>query len=185
MKLHKTPLDGFLVIEPDLFLDDRGFFLETYQEERYCKAGIIDKFVQDNHSRSAEGVLRGMHFQIKNPQAQIITIMSGSVYYVCIDLRGNSNTFGRWHGVELSDKVMMQMYMAPGFAGGFCVLDGVADLHYKVSGAYDPYDEGGLVWNDPDIAIQWPSKINNISDRDEKFPKLINLEADELPRINL
>ena len=115
-----------------------------------------------------------MHFQIKNPQAQIITIMSGSVYYVCVDLRRNSSTFGRWHGVELSDKGMMQMYMAPGFAGGFCVLEGVADLHYKVSGAYDPYDEGGLVWNDPDIAIQWPSKINNISDRDEKFPKLIN-----------
>ena len=185
MKVHKTPLEGFLVIEPDVYKDDRGFFLETYQEERYHQAGIIDKFLQDNHSRSAKGVLRGMHFQVKNPQAQIITIMSGSVYYVCVDLRLDSDTFGKWHGLELSDKGKMQMYMAPGFAGGFCVIEGVADLHYKVSGKYDPYDEGGLFWNDPDVGIEWPSKVNNITDRDKKFPRLMSIHDKNLPRINL
>jgi len=185
MKVHKTPLEGFLVIEPDVYKDDRGFFLETYQEGRYQQAGITDKFVQDNHSRSSQGVLRGMHFQVRNPQAQIITIMSGSVFYACVDLRCNSSTYGKWHGVELSDKGTMQIYMAPGFAGGFCVLRGVSDLHYKVSGAYDPHDEGGLLWNDPDVDIQWPSKVNNITDRDLKFPKLINIQNEMLPRVNL
>ena len=171
------------MIEPDVYKDGRGFFLETYQKERYQKAGIVDNFIQDNHSRSEKGVLRGMHYQIKNPQAQIITIMSGSVYYVCVDLRRDSSTFGKWHGVDLSDSGTMQMYMAPGFAGGFCVTGGVADLHYKVSGVYDPYDEGGLLWNDPEVGIQWPSKIINIADRDKKFPQLININNKSLPNV--
>ena len=181
MKVIKTPLEGFLAIEPDLYKDDRGFFLETYQEERYQQFGIVDKFVQDNHSRSAKGVLRGMHFQVKYTQAQIITIMSGSVYYVCVDLRRNSSTFGKWHGIELSDNGIMQLYMAPGFAGGFCVLSPIADLHYSVSGFYDPDDEGGVLWNDPDISIEWPISSPKVNFRDSQFSLLKDIASNKLP----
>ena len=185
MKIIKTPLDGFLVIEPEVYKDNRGFFLETYQEERYKDFGITDKFVQDNHSRSKKGVLRGMHYQVKKSQAQIITIMSGSVYYVCVDLRLTSKTFGKWYGVELSDNGVMQMYMSPGFAGGFCTISNIADLHYRVSGIYDATDEGGLLWNDPDVDIHWPCDIINITKRDSKFPELVNINENKFPRISL
>ena len=176
MKIVKTPLEGFLAIEPDLFKDDRGFFLETYQEERYHQIGIVDKFVQDNHSRSIKGVLRGMHFQEKNPQAQIITVMRGKIFDVVVDLRKKSKTFGQWHGVELSeDSMVRQVYMAPGFAHGFLVLSDFADLHYKVSGIYNPNDEGGLLWNDSDIGIKWPSVNFIVNQRDSDFPKFNQL----------
>jgi dTDP-4-dehydrorhamnose 3,5-epimerase len=183
MKIHKTPLEGLLAIEPDCFKDERGFFLETYQQERYKDAGITDTFVQSNHSRSLKGVLRGMHYQVSKPQAQIITIMNGSVYYVCVDLRQQSINFGKWHGIELSNEGIMQMYMAPGFAGGFCVLSDIADLHYKVSGIYDPNDEGGLLWSDPDIGIQWPFKPTNITDRDGNFPTLEAIKNHNFPKV--
>jgi dTDP-4-dehydrorhamnose 3,5-epimerase len=175
MKIIQTPLEGFLVIEPDVYKDDRGFFLETYQEDRYHQAGITDKFVQDNHSRSVKGVLRGMHFQIKRPQAQIVTVMRGKIFDVVVDLRKKSKTFGQWHGVELGANIKArQVYMAPGFAHGFLVLSDFADLHYKVSGMYNPTDEGGLLWSDLDIDIKWPPiscKIK-ISDRDGCYPAL-------------
>ena len=178
MKAIKTPLEGFLVIEPDVYKDDRGFFLETYQEERYHQAEITDKFVQDNHSRSSKGVLRGMHFQVKNPQAQIVTVMRGKIFDVVVDLRKKSKTFGQWHGVELSENnKVRQVYMAPGFAHGFLVLSDFADLHYKVSGMYDPTDEGGLLWNDPDIAIEWPGDSFIISQRDSDFPLLSKISS--------
>ena len=172
MNIFKTPLEGFLAIEPDLFKDDRGFFLETYQEERYQQAGIIDKFVQDNHSQSTKGVLRGMHFQVKQPQAQIVTVMRGKIFDVVVDLRKKSNTFGQWHGVELGeDSKVRQVYMAPGFAHGFLVLSDFADLHYKISCIYDPTDEGGLLWNDSDVGIKWPSVNLIVNQRDSNFPK--------------
>mgnify|MGYP006411610441 CR=1 FL=1 len=170
MKVIKTPLEGFLVIEPDIFNDGRGFFLETYQEERYREIGIADKFLQDNHSRSTKGVLRGMHFQTKQPQAQIVTVMRGQIFDVVVDLRKNSETYGKWHGVELSDNGQRQVYMAPGFAHGFCVLSDYADLHYKVTEFYNPDDEGGLAWDDLDIGISWPIKSPIISLYDQKFP---------------
>lgn len=176
MKINKTPLKGFLTIEPNVYEDDRGFFLETYQKERYNQAGINDIFLQDNHSRSAKGVLRGMHFQIKNPQAQILTVMHGKIFDVVVDLRKKSNTFGQWHGIELGGKgKVRQVYMAPGFAHGFLVLSDFVDLHYKVSGIYDPSDEGGLLWSDSAVGIKWPDECFIVNQRDSRFPKLHQL----------
>lgn len=175
MKVNKTPLNGLITIEPDKFQDNRGFFLETYQGERYNRAGIADVFIQDNHSHSKKGVLRGMHFQINNPQAQIVTVMHGKIFDACVDVRKKSKTFGQWYGVELSDTGLSQIYMAPGFAHGFCVLSDWADLHYKVSEAYDPGDEGGLLWRDENIGIQWPIDNPIISYRDDSYPLLVEL----------
>ena len=176
MKVSETPLEGFLVIEPRIYKDERGFFLETYQVERYKKAGITDDFIQDNHSRSSNGVLRGMHFQVEKPQAQIVTVMRGRIFDVAVDLRKKSKTFGKWHGVELDENSdLRQVYMAPGFAHGFLVLSKYADLHYKVSGIYDSTDEGGLFWNDSDVGIQWPGKNFNVNQRDSNFSKLKEL----------
>jgi len=185
MKITTTPLEGFFLIEPPCFQDVRGFFLETYQESRYRKAGILDVFVQDNQSRSAKGVLRGMHFQVKRPQAQIVTIMRGRVFDVGVDLRPASPTFGRWHGVELSDAGPRQIYMAPGFSHGFCVLSDWADLHYKVSQNYDPADEGGLLWNDLEVGIEWPLVSPQLSDRDANYPRLKDLRAEDRPHATL
>jgi dTDP-4-dehydrorhamnose 3,5-epimerase len=175
MKVTSTPLQGLMVLELDCFTDDRGFFLETYHEQRYKEAGIKDHFVQDNQSRSKKGVLRGLHFQVKRPQAQIVTVMRGHIFDVGVDLRKNSETFGKWYGVELSDDGTQQIYMPPGFAHGFCVLSDYADLHYKVSRFYDPGDEGGLLWNDPSVDVQWPIMTYQISERDSCYPQLIEL----------
>jgi len=182
MKFNKTPLEGFIVIEPDCFQDDRGFFLETYQKERYREAGITDYFVQDNQSRSKKNILRGMHFQIKHPQAQIVTVMRGHIFDVGVDLRQNSKTFGQWFGVELSDdRKQRQVYMAPGFAHGFYVLSDYVDLHYKVTEFYNPDDEGGLLYSDPDIGIIWPNVKVNVHKRDAKYPCLSQIADDQLP----
>ena len=178
MKVNKTPLNGLITIEPDKFQDNRGFFLETYQEERYNRAGIADVFIQDNHSHSKKGVLRGMHFQVKNPQAQIVTVMHGRIFDVCVDVRKESRTFGHWYGVELSDTGVSQIYMSQGFAHGFCVLSDWVDLHYKVSHPYNPSDEGGVLWNDPDIDIKWPLPESqlNVSERDRNYQLLSEIE---------
>ena len=182
IKVKSTSLEGFLIVEPNCYKDDRGFFLETYQEDIYKAAGITDKFVQDNQSRSIKGVIRGMHFQVNRPQAQIVTIMRGSVFDVGVDLRQNSPTFGRWHGVELSDVGQRQVYMAPGIAHGFCVLSDLADLHYKVSRFYDPDDECGMVWNDSEVNIDWPSITPLIHQRDATYQSLSQLiDSHQLP----
>jgi len=176
MKIIQTPLEGFLVIELDIHEDDRGFFLETYQKERYQQAGIADKFVQDNHSKSVKGVLRGMHFQIKKPQAQIVTVMRGEIFDVVVDIRKKSETFGKWHGVILNaNSRQRQVYMKPGFAHGFCALSDFVDLHYKVSEIYSGSDEGGLLWNDKDIGVQWPIKNPIVSIKDKLYPKFSQL----------
>ena len=175
IKVKSTSLEGFLIVEPNCYKDDRGFFLETYQEDIYKAAGITDKFVQDNQSRSIKGVIRGMHFQVNRPQAQIVTIMRGLVFDVGVDLRQNSPTFGRWHGVELSDVGQRQVYMAPGIAHGFCVLSDLADLHYKVSRFYDPDDECGMVWNDSEVSIDWPLMTPLIHQRDATYQSLSQL----------
>jgi len=182
IKVKSTSLEGFLIVEPNCYKDDRGFFLETYQEDVYKAAGITDKFVQDNQSRSIKGVIRGMHFQVNRPQAQIVTIMRGLVFDVGVDLRQNSPTFGRWHGVELSDVGQRQVYMAPGIAHGFCVLSDLADLHYKVSRFYDPDDECGMVWNDSEVNIDWPSITPLIHQRDATYQSLSQLiDSHQLP----
>ena len=176
MIVKTTSLEGVLVIEPDCYVDDRGFFLESYHTRRYEEAGIMEQFVQDNHSRSRKNVLRGMHFQSKHPQAQIVTVIRGHIYDVCADLRPDSPTFGKWYGTELKDEGSRQIYMAPGFAHGFCVLSEIADLHYKVGRLYDPEDEGGLLWKDPDLNIDWPLKNPCVSPRDNAFPLFKDLK---------
>ncbi len=182
IKVKKTSLEGFLIVELETFKDDRGFFLETFQEKKYEEAGIMDKFVQENQSRSSKGVLRGMHFQVKRPQAQILTVMRGCIFDVGLDLRQNSSTFGQWYGVELSDIGQRQVYMAPGIAHGFCVLSDLADLHYKVSRFYNPDDECGMIWNDPQVNIDWPSITPLIHQRDASYQSLSQLiDSHQLP----
>jgi dTDP-4-dehydrorhamnose 3,5-epimerase len=179
--VRETGLQGLLLIEPQCFGDERGFFLESYQAKRYTEAGIRDEFVQDNQSRSSRGVLRGLHFQVLRPQAQIVTVLRGRVFDVGVDLRPDSLTFRRWYGVELSDTGPRQLYMAPGFAHGYCVLSDWADLHYKASRYYDPSDEGGVRWNDPEIGIRWPQVSSQLSPRDAGYPLLKELGLDRLP----
>lgn len=181
MKITQTPFEGLLVIEPHCFQDERGFFLESYQSAHYRAAGIADQFIQDNQSRSAKDVLRGLHFQVRRPQAQIVTVMRGHVFDVTVDLRPASSTYGQWFGIELSDKGPRQLYMAPGFAHGFCVLSDWSDLHYKVSQYYDSHDEGGLLWNDPDVGIHWPIDVPQITPRDAAYPRLRDLSKAQLP----
>lgn len=183
MNITATPLDGLLIVEPHCFHDERGYVVETYQDARYQQAGIPEMFVQDNHSRSAGGVLRGLHFQVTRPQAQLVTIMRGRVFDVCVDLRPQSPTFARWFGIELSDTGPSQVYMAPGFAHGFCVLSEWADLHYKVSRRYDPTDAGGLRWNDPDVGVRWPIASPIVTRRDAEYPLLRDLAPAQLPHL--
>lgn len=170
MKIVAQPFDGLMVLEPRQFADERGFFLESFELDRYRVHGITEDFVQDNHSRSVKGVLRGMHFTRRKPQAQILTVIRGRIFDVVVDVRKDSPNFGKWFGTELSDEGPSQVYMANGFAHGFCVLSDVADLHYKVSQKYDPTDDGGLRWDDPTVAIEWPISGPIVSDRDRKLP---------------
>jgi len=183
MDVIQSELSGLLVIEPRSFRDERGFFLESFQAERYRDNGIADVFIQDNHSRSRQGVLRGLHFQIKHPQAQIVTVIRGRIFDAAVDLRPGSATFGRWYGVELSDEGPRQLYMAPGFAHGFCVLSDFADLHYKVTRFYDHADEGGLIWNDSEVGIRWPIEQPTVSGRDGAYPSLRQLNRNRLPHL--
>ena len=185
MIIKQTPLDGLLVIEPHCFQDNRGFFLETYQADRYHDAGIVDTFVQDNQSRSVKGVLRGMHFQVQRPEAQLVTVIRGRIFDVGVDLRFTSPTFGQWFGIELHDTGPRQIYMAPGFAHGFCVLSDLADLHYKVSRNYDADDEGGLHWNDLDVGIEWPLVNPAVATRDASYLKLREIAQNQLPHAPL
>jgi len=183
MRVDRTDLPGVILIEPQCYRDDRGFFLESFHAERYRENGIREVFVQDNHSRSEQGVLRGMHFQVSRPQAQIVTVIRGRIFDVAVDLRTDSPKFGRWLGVELSDEGPRQLYMAPGFAHGFCVLSEFADLHYKVSRLYDREDEGGVIWNDPEIGIRWPLENPIVSRRDGSYPSLRDLGRERLPQV--
>jgi dTDP-4-dehydrorhamnose 3,5-epimerase len=171
MLIRETGFIGLKVIQPDVFKDERGFFLETFQTTRYKNYGISEEFVQDNQSFSSRGVLRGLHFQLKQPQAQIVTVLSGRIFDVCVDIRKDSRTFGKWFGIELSDQGPRQIYMAPGFAHGYCVLSDHANLHYKVSSEYDSSDQSGIIWNDPDIDISWPEFEHLISPKDLGFKK--------------
>ena len=166
MKISKCKLDGILLIEPKLYSDDRGFFLESFEQKKYQDLGMVEEFIQDNHSRSQKNVLRGLHFTKNKPQAQIVTVIRGKVFDVVVDIRKNSPTFGQWFGTELSSEGTRQIYMPHGFAHGFCVLSECADLHYKVSQPYDSADDGGLIWNDNQIKIDWPIADPIISKRD-------------------
>ena len=175
MKVIETALPGVSIIEPKVFGDQRGFFLETFQAERYHEAGITLPFVQDNHSRSQHGVLRGLHFQRLRPQGKLVSVSRGSVYDVAVDINPESPTCGQFVGVELNDDNHRQFWVPPGYAHGFCVLSDSADFQYKCTDLYYPEDEGGVIWNDPEINIPWPVKSPKLSAKDQSNPTLQQL----------
>ncbi|EHP86148.1 dTDP-4-dehydrorhamnose 3,5-epimerase [Methanotorris formicicus] len=172
----KTKIPDVILIKPKVFGDERGFFMETYKKEDFEKAGIKGEFIQDNHSRSRYGVLRGLHFQ-REPyaQAKIVRCVRGVIYDVAVDLRKNSETFGKWVGVILSEFNKHQLYIPRGFAHGFVVLSEVAEVVYKVDNIYAPDYEGGVIWNDEDIGIEWPIDNPILSEKDKKWPTLKEL----------
>jgi dTDP-4-dehydrorhamnose 3,5-epimerase len=180
MRLVPTDLSGVTIIEPRVFGDGRGYFLETYNEARYREAGIGDTFVQDNLSLSARGVLRGLHFQNPHAQAKLVTVLQGEVYDVAVDIRVGSPTFGKFVGVVLSGENKRQLYIAQGFAHGFCVTSETALFMYKCSDRYAPESEGGILWNDPDLGIRWPVDAPTLSAKDEKYPRLKDLDPRRL-----
>ncbi|WP_282111048.1 dTDP-4-dehydrorhamnose 3,5-epimerase [Shewanella algicola] len=165
MKVIDTRISDVKIIEPSVFGDERGFFLETFQIDRYKEqVGIDLPFVQDNHSRSAKLVLRGLHFQKNKPQGKLVRVVKGEVFDVAVDLREDSLTYGKWEGTILSEANKRQFWIPPGFAHGFVVLSDVADFEYKCTDFYDPEDEGSLMWNDPDIGIDWPLTERQLSE---------------------
>ena len=177
MKVQKTKLPGVVIIEPELFGDERGFFLETYHEERYrIEAGIKEKFVQDNHSRSTKGVLRGLHFQKTKPQGKLVSVTQGEVFDVAVDINPESPTFTEWVGVTMTGTNHLQIYVPPGYAHGFAVLSDVADFQYKCTEYYAPEDEGGVIWNDSDVGIEWPlDTMPKLSQKDSLLPTIDSL----------
>ncbi|OIQ00260.1 MAG: dTDP-4-dehydrorhamnose 3,5-epimerase [Zetaproteobacteria bacterium CG2_30_46_52] len=183
MKVKPTNPEGVLHIEPNVFGDARGFFLETYNKARYMAAGFPDvDFVQDNYSRSSQGVLRGLHFQLNNPQGKLVQVATGSVFDVAVDIRVGSPTFGQWYGCELSEENHHQLWIPPKFAHGFCVLSETADFIYKCTDYYRPEDEGGLLWSDAAIGIQWPLSAPMLSDKDKAYNCLADIDVALLPR---
>jgi dTDP-4-dehydrorhamnose 3,5-epimerase len=182
MKVSETALPGVLLLEPKVYGDSRGFFLETYRRTHYQEAGIQRDFVQDNISRSGRGVLRGLHFQLEKPQAKLVSVIRGAVFDVAVDVRHGSPTFGQWVGFELSDQNHRQLFIPEGFAHGFEVLSEEADFFYKCSDYYHPTSEFGVCWNDATINIPWHTKQPIISAKDSAYPSLMELSAQQLPR---
>jgi len=177
MNVTETKLAGVLIIEPKVFGDARGFFKETFQAERYREAGVEYTFVQDNYSRSQKGVLRGLHFQITKPQGKLVSCPKGAVYDVVVDIDPESTTYGQYVGVELTEESHKQLWVPPGYAHGFCVLSETADFQYKCTDYYDPSDEGGVIWNDPDLTIEWPIQQPALSEKDQKLPTLAQIRT--------
>jgi dTDP-4-dehydrorhamnose 3,5-epimerase len=178
MKLVETALPGVVVIEPKVFGDARGFFLESWNRQAMSDAGLGMDFVQDNHSRSAQGVLRGLHYQLENPQGKLVRVTQGAVFDVAVDIRRSSPNFGKWVGVELSEENHRMLWIPPGFAHGFLVLSETADFLYKCTTLYHPPSDRSLRWNDPDIGIAWPEAglAPLLSAKDEAAPLLSNAE---------
>jgi dTDP-4-dehydrorhamnose 3,5-epimerase len=172
MKVTPAPLSGVLVIEPRVFKDDRGYFAETYHLERYREAGITLPFVQDNTSHSVRGTLRGMHFQEPRAQGKLVSCTRGVIWDAVVDIRKGSPTFGKWFGVELDAQTARQIWVPPGFAHGFCVLSDEADVSYKCTDLYTPAAERSIVWNDPDVGIDWPVRSPLLSPKDAAAPRL-------------
>jgi dTDP-4-dehydrorhamnose 3,5-epimerase len=178
----ETDLPGVLVFEPKVFGDARGFFMEGWNARRYAEAGLPESFVQDNLSRSARGVLRGLHFQNPNPQGKLVSVLAGEVFDVAVDIRVGSPTFGRWTGATLSADNKRQLYVPPDFAHGFVVTSEFALFHYKCTEYYDPAAEGSILWNDPDIVIEWPIAAPTLSEKDGGAPTLAKMPRETLPR---
>ncbi|MCA6970371.1 MULTISPECIES: dTDP-4-dehydrorhamnose 3,5-epimerase [Pectobacterium] len=168
MQVIDTIIHGAKIIQPKVFGDARGFFLETFEKRRYQEMLDIDvDFVQDNHSRSSKGVLRGLHFQKTNPQGKLVRVVRGEVFDVAVDIRQDSPTYGKWYGVTLSEENKTQFWLPPGLAHGFVVLSDTADFEYKCTDYYDPSDEGCLLWNDPEVGIEWPITDPLLSEKDK------------------
>jgi dTDP-4-dehydrorhamnose 3,5-epimerase len=177
MNVCKTSLPGVFIIEPRVFEDDRGWFMETYHAERLADAGVEVPFVQDNHSLSRRGVLRGLHYQIKHPQGKLVRVVRGEIYDVAVDLRRKSPTFGNWLGVRLGTDDRRQMYIPPGFAHGFLALSDIAEVVYKCTDVYHPEHERTLIWNDSDVGIAWPlDRVPLISEKDNRGARLTEAE---------
>lgn len=182
MKIISTPLPGVIVIEPRVFGDSRGFFMETYQAKRYEDAGIKESFVQDNASRSRKGVLRGLHYQLKHPQGKLVSVSRGEIFDVAVDIRVGSPTFGQHYSQILSEENHLQMYIPPGFAHGFCVMSDVADFSYKCTDYYDVASERSLTWNDPQLEIVWPLTEVTLSEKDKNSVCLGDMPDVDLPK---
>ncbi len=185
MNIITTNLPGVIVIEPKVYGDKRGFFLETFREDVLLQAGINAHFVQDNHTRSSQGVLRGLHYQMTQTQGKLVRVATGSVFDVMVDVRSGSPTFGQWYGTELNEDNIKMMYVPPGFAHGFVVLSETADFIYKCTDYYHPESEQGIAWDDPDLNIDWSiaeiaEKIS-LSDKDKQNVKLKDQPAEKLP----
>ena len=173
IKVTKCDIEGLYVIEPTVHEDARGYFMETYNQKDFAEAGLDMVFVQDNQSKSSKGVLRGLHFQKQFPQGKLVRVLEGKVFDVAVDVRKNSKTYGKWFGVELSAENKKQFYISEGFAHGFLVMSDEAVFAYKVTDFYHPGDEGGILWNDPDIGVEWPITDDmtiNLSDKDKVQP---------------
>jgi len=184
MKVIETVLPGVLIIEPKVFGDARGFFLETFHKQRYEDAGIPGadlEFVQDNHSRSAKCALRGLHFQLQDPQGKLVSAGTGAVFDVVADVNPDSPTFRQWVGVELSEDNHKQLWIPPGYAHGFCVLSDIADFQYKCTALYHPESDGGVLWNDPELGIKWPIEMPLLSQKDKHLPMLSEAKREQLP----
>jgi dTDP-4-dehydrorhamnose 3,5-epimerase len=177
-RARPTGLDGLVLIEPEVFGDERGFLVETYSAPRWRELGVDADFLQDNHSRSGAGILRGLHFQTRPGQAKLVRCSRGRIWDVAVDLRRDSSTYGRWEGYELDDERHRQLFVPVGFAHGFCVLSDVADVAYKLSSLYDPTTEASVAWDDPDIGVEWPVTEPQVSERDRTAPSLAEIASD-------
>lgn len=184
MQIIETAIEGVVVVEPDVYGDHRGFFMETYQRRRYENNGILMDFVQDNLSYSKHGTLRGLHFQISHPQSKLVQVIQGEVFDVAVDVRVGSPDFGKWVGVMLSDSNKRQLFIPEGFAHGFCVVSDSAMFLYKCSDYYDPADEMGILWNDPVLDIEWPVVNPLLSDKDKAYSTLKDTPRANLPIYN-
>ncbi len=182
METTATKLPGVVILEPKVYADDRGHFLELWNQSRYAEAGLPASFVQDNQSFSRRGVLRGLHFQNPNPQGKLVFVLAGEAFDVAVDIRRGSPTFGQWFGVTLSGENKRQVYVPPGFAHGFAVTGETAIVMYKCTNYYDSRAEGSIAWNDPAIGIQWPVANPVLSDKDGRAPRLADVPADRLPK---
>jgi len=180
VRFGPTELPGVLLIQPDVYRDPRGFFLETYHERKYAEGGIPGPFVQDNHSHSARGTLRGLHAQRLRPQGKLVRAVEGEMFDVAVDIRRGSPSFGKWVGFILSGENFQQLWIPPGFAHGFCALSERVHVEYKCTDFYDPADEMAVAWNDPEIAIAWPVESPALSARDARAPRLAEI-LDTLP----
>lgn len=181
MKFTKTAFPDVFLIEPDVFKDTRGFFMETYNQMKYAEAGIDQVFVQDNYSHSKYGILRGLHYQLKNAQGKLVFVITGEIFDIVVDIRIGSPRFGQWFGTHLSAENRLQIFVPEGYAHGFIVLSEGVDVIYKCTDFYTPGDEYGIFWADPSIGIDWPIKNPVLSDKDSKNPKLREIPEELLP----